>query len=586
MGAPRVFVSHSSPGETQREYKLLQQFIADLRSAGIDVVAYTHNRVTAEFVQFLSQELPTCQWLILFQTPGALSAPDVQMAVNTTLTLTEQGHMQGVLRFIVTPSETQVLPRAWQSIATFDATYDYARALEKLLLTLSVRKPAQETLPVAPPPEPRVNPVLAPTYDRPAVALSRWQAFKAKLQQRDAGNLQISIGRRTLLTVLVILVIATILVSGTAVFLTHRPTANKPSPTPQPVVANTSVGSVYFLDSGIVGTANTTGFCDGIQIDLSHLSPPTAGDSYYAWLLPDLSKSESSALLIAKLTLTNGAVQHTYMDPAHQNLLARYSRFLITDENANVTPIDPTPNTQQWSYYAAISETPNPTDMDHYSELDHLRHLLSGEPTLNSLSLTGGLIPWFYQNVGSVFAGANAARGTEQPQDPAMMHTQFVRILDYLDGSAYVKQDVPRKTPLMVNATVAKVSLLTMNSNQNPASYMSDFAMHLQGFASSPNTTTQQRTLDSQINAAVNQINVNLKQARKDAQQLVRMNNKQLLNSSTIPLLDDLLKQTYQAYVGVVDPTTGTLNGGATWVYDHIQQLATLTVTKYAAGKA
>ena len=95
---------------------------------------------------------------------------------------------------------------------------------------------------------------------------------------------------------------------------------------------------------------------------------------------------------IGALSLNHGQVTMTYIDPQHSNLLANYGHFLVTEEDTNPSPITPSLNTTTWRYSAAFSTTPNPADtVNHFSLLDHLRHLLAQDPKLMKVGLGGGL---------------------------------------------------------------------------------------------------------------------------------------------------------------------------------------------------
>ncbi|MEO6891840.1 MAG: hypothetical protein ABI456_19745, partial [Ktedonobacteraceae bacterium] len=226
---------------------------------------------------------------------------------------------------------------------------------------------------------------------------------------------------------------------------------------------------------------------------------------------------------------------------------------------------------------------PNANDtMYHYSNLDHLRHLLALDPMIRMDSLNGGLNIWFFENTRKVLEWATAARGTG-PSQPQPMHRQFIRILDYLDGTNYVHLDVPPGTPIIADPHIARVPLLTIDpaASEDQSGYIHFLEMHLLGLTDSPKSTKKQRALAGQIDVDLNKVKANLEQVRQDAIKLVHMTDTQLLDPATLPLLDDLVSQANTAFVGQVDPVTGSRVGGATWIFDHMQQLAQLTVVQY-----
>jgi hypothetical protein len=162
-----------------------------------------------------------------------------------------------------------------------------------------------------------------------------------------------------------------------------------PAATP---VQNTIVGHAFFVNSGQISLSSNAGIADQMQISLQNISPPTAGKSYYVWLLSD-SKTQALPLLLGTLPVQNGAATLAYPgDSHHTDILASYSRFLVTEENASTPPVNYTLDKSAWIFGAAFSETPNPLDtLEHFSLLDHLRHLLAQDPKLKAVGLVGGL---------------------------------------------------------------------------------------------------------------------------------------------------------------------------------------------------
>ena len=74
----------------------------------------------------------------------------------------------------------------------------------------------------------------------------------------------------------------------------------------------------------------------------------------------------------------------------HNNLLANYGHFLVTEEDASPPPITPSLDITTWRYSAAFPTTPNPADtVNHFSLLDHLRHLLAQDPKLKAVGSGG-----------------------------------------------------------------------------------------------------------------------------------------------------------------------------------------------------
>ncbi|HXZ06080.1 MAG TPA: hypothetical protein VEH81_14695, partial [Ktedonobacteraceae bacterium] len=156
---------------------------------------------------------------------------------------------------------------------------------------------------------------------------------------------------------------------------------------------------VTFYSTGQLGNLNNSqGITDELQINLQKVPTPQPGKSYYAWLLSD--NDTIPALFLGTLVVEQAKVNFFYTGPQHTNLLANYNRFLITEETTNITPASPSLDIRNWRYSAAFPTTPNPADtVQHFSVLDHLRHLLAQDPKLKAVGLGGGLDIWLFRNV-------------------------------------------------------------------------------------------------------------------------------------------------------------------------------------------
>jgi hypothetical protein len=155
MSPTRVFICHDLDltDETQLEVQILQQLRQKLQERHAEVALYPGRASDEGFLAFFYQQLATCQWFILFQTESAVHSSGVRSAVSIAKTRVEQKQMQEILRFIALPDEAPDLLPAWSALLTFGATKDYPRALEKLLLALSLDQEAEaQTAPVIPPP--------------------------------------------------------------------------------------------------------------------------------------------------------------------------------------------------------------------------------------------------------------------------------------------------------------------------------------------------------------------------------------------------------------------------------------------------
>ena len=355
-----------------------------------------------------------------------------------------------------------------------------------------------------------------------------------------------------------------------------------------PPTQPTLVGHAFFVSSGVLSSKSSNqGITDELQITLHNLPDPQSGNRYYAWLLND-HQIDLPAVALGSLPLNHGQVTMTYGDPQHNNLLASYGRFLITEEDANPPPTNPSLDTNTWRFDAVFSTTPNPADtVNHFSLLDHLRHLLSQDPKLKLVGLGGGLDIWLFRNTTKILEEAGSARDAQKGCTPdptnaacAFVHRSLVRILDYLDGSTYVQADVPLDTPVLIDLTVARVALLEFDvAHQQPPGYLEHIGTHLRELTISPGVTPAQRTLAIRITQAINNVQGWLEAVHTDAVKLEKMNNSQLSQPDALSILNDLLTQANHAFVGQFDPNTSTVKEGVVQIHNNMQGLATFDVT-------
>jgi serine/threonine protein kinase len=377
---------------------------------------------------------------------------------------------------------------------------------------------------------------------------------------------------------LVILVICVLLGGGLGAFLLTRHPASPVAAAP------TTVGQAIFVSSGQLNMTTNQGSMDQLQINLQHIPNPASGQSYYAWLLPDIKNAEAPDILLGKLSANNGVIHFFYPgDSQHTNLLAITSRFLITEEPSNVTPQIPSPNLSNWKYYTIIPQTPAPGQQ--YSLLDHLRHLLAADPELDALNLHGGLNIWTYRNMQQIQDDALSAQNDWNVKHYNSLRHQIVAVLDYLDGLSEVSMDLAPGTSVQANPQYAQIGMLEFDPvHQNPPGYLYHIALHLNGVLASPGSTQYQRNLANQINNSLANVRGWLEQARHDAVQMVRLNDTQLAQTSTLTLINDMVTMTTRAYTGYTNPASGQLDDGVSQLYLQIPQLATLQVQTYKQG--
>ena len=385
------------------------------------------------------------------------------------------------------------------------------------------------------------------------------------------------------LTCLVLLILSMLVLVGMNIDsllpLTPSTHAEKAGGSIAPV--SSIVGHIFFMSSGQVNETSSQGIADEVELDLSHIASPARGNSYYAWLLGD-NPVEDNTLLLGTLKVNTGSVHLQYMgDAQHTNLLAFASRFLVTEEPTSPAPMVPSPDTSTWRYSAAFPRTPNPMDTaHHFGLLDHLRHLLALDPTMQELGLPGGLDIWLFRDVQKVLEWAGSARDDWSVPNTDFMHRQFIRILDYLDGLNFVQRDVPPETPVLVDAHIAQVGLLEFAApNQEPPGLLYHIGIHLNGLVQSPGASTAQKQLATHIDGAINKVQTLLEQVHQDAKKLFAMDAAQLVQTSALSILDDMVTNAQLAFTGQFDPTSGNVQNGVTQIHYAIALLATMDVS-------
>jgi hypothetical protein len=335
---------------------------------------------------------------------------------------------------------------------------------------------------------------------------------------------------------------------------------------------------------------NSQGVDDEVQIDLHNIANPTHGKSYYAWLKNAPLGDEGTWVLLGTLHVNQGNAQlaSPYQDQQHSDLLLNASSFLVTEEDSNITPTQPSSDLSTWRFYSDPAQI----------TLLHLRHLLAGSPELNIRQLYGGLGIWFWRNTEKIEEWAVSARDdllNSGVPDTLAIHRQLIRILDFIDGEDSVNTDVPPNTPLLVGPYDAQIPLVGPPPHLGPPGtlyngkgevapgYVYLIPVHLKAAVSTPQATAEQRQLANQIESALNQVAADLEQARNDARQLVVLNGTQLVTPQARSLLNDLATEAENADTGSIDPSSGQQQGGADWIYQSLQHLAVFEVHPYTA---
>ncbi|GHP01152.1 hypothetical protein KSF_111990 [Reticulibacter mediterranei] len=352
------------------------------------------------------------------------------------------------------------------------------------------------------------------------------------------------------------------------------------------------VGHAYFVSSGQLNENTSQGIADRLQIALDTIPHPQPNKSYYVWLLSDNDGQTNIAPILLGSSQSGGHIALFYAGNAqHSDLLARYSRLLVTEEDAGLIPTNPSLDQQTWRYAASFSQVKKPGQMD--SLLEHLRHLLSQASMSTDMGMdtgtvmAGGLDVQLFRNTLKVLEEAGSIRDARNGGGTAFMRRQLVRMLDYLDGVAYVKMELlpADLSPVMADPLKAHMGLLQVTPAQNPPGYLKEIGNHLRELVMVPGVTPEQKALAIRINAALNMVQFWLQVAHTDAIKLLQMTPQQLLAPTTVALLDDLFTQANNAFVGQTDPNTNQVRAGVVQIHYDIQRLATFDIQPYTAAR-
>jgi hypothetical protein len=388
--------------------------------------------------------------------------------------------------------------------------------------------------------------------------------------------------RRSIIVVLsVLLVVLVVSVLAISPMLLQSRAQSSSS---HPPGSHAVVGQLLFLSSGQVRDNSSQGIADAVRLQLQLQDSPAAGKQYYAWLLPDQGNEEARAILLGTVNRRGQVGLVTYSDPQHTNLLASTSRLLVTEQDASITPLSPSTDHRDWRFVASIAQIhSSATAYSPYSLLDHIRHLLAKELTLEAHDLHGGLMIWLERSTNNLVAWSISARDDWRAGSDAaisQMRQQLIRLLIALDGNSYAPRELPANTPYvgLVDPPAGDIGLLSPESQQDAFSLVTDVYFHLQGVAASPGVSADQQYESAKILAAMDRINARLKQVRDDDRQLLMLSDQQLQQSGALNLLNDLQMNAVSAFSGQIDQATGARQEGAQWVFQEAQHLAEMEV--------
>ena len=137
MVSPRIWVSCAVGENVQQGMPLAQRLISDLRNAGAEVVSDNATLPDEQFLPFLQQELASCQWFILVQTPQGMGSRRAQLAIQEALARLKAGSLRGAcLVNALSDGWDEATPGSEMRSYTYQG--DYPRLRDKLLLDLDL----------------------------------------------------------------------------------------------------------------------------------------------------------------------------------------------------------------------------------------------------------------------------------------------------------------------------------------------------------------------------------------------------------------------------------------------------------------
>lgn len=359
-----------------------------------------------------------------------------------------------------------------------------------------------------------------------------------------------------------------------------------------PVASAPGGGYAFFVSSGQWNEGNNQGIEDKLQIALHNIPAPAPGKRYYAWLLGDKAVNnfvatkgvctsvphKTTFLYLGALSVDQGNVNFTYGGNQNVNLLTIYSRLLITEEDASKIPGEPSTRQQDRRYYAELTQIFDKANQC-LTEIDYFRRLLSDGARLYVAGIRGGLDVQLLKNVQKVLEWSYSAWEAWGTQ-PAFIHRQMTRILDYMDGAQFAAQDLPAGTPMLVDSRQAyeglvKVSTMPLQVKRN---YLSLLEAQLKQLIRAPGISQITVTQTTQARKSLLNVQSWLSQVYRDAKLLFAMSDTQLAQPAALNLLDDLSTQANYAFVGRLDPSTNVVQAGTMQIHYTIQQLPTFTI--------
>lgn len=322
-----------------------------------------------------------------------------------------------------------------------------------------------------------------------------------------------------------------------------------------PVHQSLVAGTVSLRSSNQIKDGSNQGINDIVQFTIQPIPNANDGKTYYAWLEP--ANPENPSLQLGTLSVHNGIGTLVYRSDNHANLLDFAAHFVITEQESTPAPLGPSLRQQDQKYIATIpnihptatSSDPHSQEYSQYGLLDHLRHLLSSDPTLLQSNVSGGLVTLLDRQADQVAWWAKNARDTWESgtSDPALIRDQVIRMLNVLDG--ITSMDSP-PTPILVDRRISSFALLPRPGQTAQESYISHVDLHLRGVRASPGASQLMRDRAALLIHDLVGITADLHAVRENAEKLYAMSDTQLKSEQAFAVLNDLFHAAKTAYAG------------------------------------
>ncbi|GLV55258.1 hypothetical protein KDH_21050 [Dictyobacter sp. S3.2.2.5] len=347
---------------------------------------------------------------------------------------------------------------------------------------------------------------------------------------------------------------------------------------------NPIVGQMSFYNTGNALDSNNPTINDGVMINLKNVAPPAAGKVYKAWLY-DKQQPENDALLLGNISINNGAGTLNYKSPNHQNLLASMSAFVITENAPNDQPVTPVLDTKTWRYSGSIPDQSLASDPEHFSQLDHLRHLLASDPTLDSRGLHNGIDFWFQHDVEQI---QQEAASVKNLQDPVLMRQKLTDMLYYMDGPcAATETQATGHLPAAPDKNIlneSKIGLLECKQLANIHGHLQHIRLHLAGIVASPGASSSQTSSANAIDAHMVAFTGLITRMHDQVLQLGKLTKDQLKAAQNQRNQLDQLGDSSISKTGWTDPATHQANPGVATLCNQIAGLASINIHRVSSS--